>query len=301
MSNAAIVTAADARHYPYLANMLSSLCRRSPESVPVHVFDLGFSAAQRRELQTTSWIHLRAIEPFVPHWRLNWSWKPYIMANVDVRHLLYLDAPNLVVLRSLRPWFLATSRDGYFVVDNGQRIGDMTPPTFWSRFGLEAADFAQSPALGAGILGIDRDGPAGTALLDTLAAVRDGLNLGCSADEFRPSYDRSVVRDCAVFRADQTLFNLAFRKAYGTNLTLHDERKYCGKGGRNDAPRQYVWYARRQPRSMTFFWRPFGGALAAFVLNRATAYPHILLRRWAGTIRGLSSRIKSLRAQARHN
>jgi len=111
-----------------------------------------------------------------------------------------------------------------------------------------------------------------------LARTIQGWTLGRSAQEIRPTYDRSVIRDCECFRADQTLFNLAFRKHCGTALVLRDESRLCGRGGPSDHPRQYLWYARRKRESLIYFWQPIGRADFAFLLSRCTSYLRIIAR-----------------------
>ncbi len=280
-SECCLVTATDSRYAPYLFNALRSIRERFPDHPRVRIFDLGISRWQRRELSRVVWAQITAVEPFVGHWKLNWSWKPFILTQVPERYVLYFDASNIVLYRSLAPWFGVIARDGYILFENGQQLAQTTPAEYWSLFGLDAARFARARTFGAGLMGFDRGSPVDEVLKEVLARTIEGWTLGCSANETRRAYDRSVIRDCDCFRADQTLFNLAFRRRYLETLRLRDELRYCGHGGPRDHPRQYLWYARRRRDSLIYFWRPLGSAGFAFLLNRIVSYFVIAFRDFA--------------------
>lgn len=283
----ALVTATDATHAPYLFNAIGAIRDRFPSHPKLCVFDLGMSWAQRRELFGIPWLEVRNIERFVGHWHRNWSWKPYILTRVEQRYVLYFDAANIVLYRPLHLWFAAIRRHGYMLIENGQELQDITPTDYWSMFGLDPGACGRQPAFGAGLFGFDRMSPAGAAVQEALSRTKEGWSLGCSAGEERRIYDRSVVRHCPCFRADQTLFNLAFRKQFGLTLTVRDELRYCGRGGPHDHPRQYLWYARRKRSSLRYFWIPLKSASPIYWLNRASAYLWIAARDHAHKLRAL--------------
>jgi hypothetical protein len=271
----ALVTAVDSKHAPYLFNAIASLHSRFPDHPVLYVFDLGMNRTQRGELSGVPWIQLREVERFVDHWKKNWSWKPYILTQVPQRFVFYFDGSNIVVRRPLVLWFRTIAREGYFLIENGQRMGQITPPDYWELFGCDRAILADAPTFGAGLMGFDLHGTARRVIDEVLARTIQGWTLGRSAQESRLSYDRSVIRQCDCFRADQTLFNLSVRKHAAGSLVLRDELKYVGRGGAADHPRQYLWYSRRQRKSLTYFWRPIGNANFAFTFNRVTSYVRI--------------------------
>jgi hypothetical protein len=277
-SDCALVTAADSKYAPYLFNAITSIHRRFPDHPILQVFDLGMSRMQREELSGVPWIQVNQVERFVKHWKQNWSWKPYILTRVQQRYMLYFDAANIVLYRPWMLWFRAIERNGYFLIENGQNLRQITPLNYWNLFGLEESLLGDALTFGAGLMGFDRRGFAGNAVAEVLALTIQGWNLGRSAQETRNTYDFSIIRECECFRADQTLFNLAFRKFSSKELVLRDELKYCGRGGAEDHPRQYVWYSRRRRDSLIYFWRPIGGLTFAFLVNRLTAYVSILTR-----------------------
>lgn len=273
----ALVTATDAKHAPYLFNAINSIRERFPAHPTLYVFDLGMTWLQRRELQSAAGVELRKVDRFVPHWKTNWSWKPYILTQVSERYVLYFDAANIVLYRPLHLWFLTIARSGYFLIKNGQRMQDITPSNYWAKFDLDAARSATDSTFGAGLFGFDRRSPAGEAVSEALQRTKAGWNLGRSRAEQRRTYDASVIHDCLLFRADQTLLNLAFRKRYGDALVLRDEVRYCGRGGRADDPRQYLWYSRRLRQSLIYFWRPLRRPMWPYLAGRVVAYARILV------------------------
>lgn len=277
--DSALVTAADAKYAPFLFNALSSIHVNFPDHPLVYVFDLGLSRSQCWELESVPWVRLRPIDRFVSHWKIGWSWKPYILTQVQERYLLYFDAANIVLYRSIALWFLAIKRHGFFGIANGQLMQDVTPSDYWNMFGLNSTTCALRPTFGAGLFGFDQNGPAGMAIRKCLALTVAGWNLGRSASEKNPLYTNVALRDCICFRADQTLLNLAMIEFMGLDMEIRDELRYCGLGGQRDHVNQYLWYSRRNRRSMLYFSKPINGYSAAFVYNRVTAWI-ILVLRW---------------------
>ncbi len=279
-SECAFVTAADAKYVPYLFNTLASIHLNFPDHPIIYIFDLGMSYLQRRELSTIPWVKLVSMDKFVPHWKVNWSWKPYILSQVIERYVLYFDSANIVVCRPLYLWFLSIEKNGYLVVSNRQKLVDIVPSNYWKLFGLAPEAEADKKTFGAGLIGYDTKGPAGNAIKKSLNLTVDGFNLGRSRDETNPIFDTSVEHDCVCFRADQTLLNLAFYEYLDpSRLQIRNERRYCGYGGRYDHPRQYIWYAHRHLESLIYFWKPLTTQNALFYLNRCSSYIIVMVRR----------------------
>lgn len=268
-SDSLLVAACDAKHAPYLLNALASLQACFPSRPRLVVYDIGLSALQRLELAAWPDVQVLAVPAFVPHWRLNWSWKLFALTDAKARYVLYLDLANLVIQRSLAPWFLAIRRHGYLVLANGQTMGDITPVDYWATQGLDPVSSGPLPTFGAGIIGFDRQGPAYGAIELAMQLVVQGLNLGRSATEPTPKYRPDIIRDCPCFRADQTVLNLAFRKVFGHRLLVRRAARYCGAGGPADHPGQYVWYARRKHASLLYLFGTGGPGGLVRGVNRA--------------------------------
>ncbi|MBP6901697.1 MAG: hypothetical protein KBC73_16500 [Burkholderiaceae bacterium] len=264
-----IAAACDAKHAPYLLNAIASLDQYFPDRPRIVVYDIGLSWLHRVELGRRTGVELRDVPPFVPHWRENWSWKLHVLTDVPGRYVLYLDLANFVILRSLAPWFLAIQKHGYFVVSNGQHLGQVAPADYHDRYGLRSAQAHAWRTFGAGIIGFDRQSASRLAIERALQGVVEGDNLGRSASEPSGKYTSNVIRDCACFRADQTVLNLAFREVYRDRLQVRRALRYGGKGGACDHPGQYLWYARRAAGCLTHLYRPDPRRGVAEGINRA--------------------------------
>lgn len=280
----AIVAACDAKHALYLFNALASLEERFANRPQVVIYDIGLSHLQRLELARMHDLEVRPVPAFVAHWRLNWSWKLYVLTQVRTRYVLYLDLANVVVLRSLAPWFLAIQQHGYLVIANGQSMGEITPSDYWERHHLDGGVMCEEPTFGAGIIGFDRSGSAFTAIGLAFDHTMTGLNLGRSASEINPNYRPNTLRDCPCFRADQTLLNLAFRQIYGATLQVRRASRYCGKSGTVDHPNQYIWYSRRSRESLVYLFAVRRNGGVVHHLNRILFAFRLLLVRYVKPI-----------------
>ena len=270
--NCALVTAADKKYAPYLFNTLMSIHSKFLDHPRVYVFDLGMTWIQKKELSATPWVKLLPIENFIPHWKKNWSWKPYILTQIKERYVLYFDSANIVLYRPLELWYLSIKKHGYFVVSNSQALNDITPSNYWELFARDSVEDSHKATFGAGLVGFDSTGKAGAAIKKTLDFTLLGYNLGRSSQEKNRIYDNSVKHDCSCFRADQTLLNLAFRQYCGNNLIIRDELRYCGLGGASDHPNQYLWYSRKHMDSLVYYWTPLNNKHALYYYSRLVSY-----------------------------
>jgi hypothetical protein len=275
-----LVTAVDNTFAPYLYNTLASIHQNFREHPMIYVYDLGMSWAQRRELSGIPWLTLRQVDRFAPHWKQNWSWKPYILTQMQERFVLYFDGANIVLQRPLDPWFLAIQRHGYFVIYNGQKMSDITPSDYWPLVGLDPSRYSDKPTFHAGLIGFASEGIANRAIHEAFELTKAGWNLGSSAQETHRGYDKSAIRDCRSFRADQTLLNLTFRKHLGEAMIVRDYLRYIGAGGPHDHAYQYIWQSRRKKDSLTYYWRPLQSISLICIYNRCTGFMRILAQRY---------------------
>ncbi|WP_374623684.1 hypothetical protein [Pandoraea sp.] len=264
----AIVSSSDSKHSPYLANAIASLKINFPDHPRIIIYDIGLTKAEKHEFRSIDGVELRETPAFIPHWRLNWSWKLHTLTNNLPRYSLYLDLPNFVVMRSLAPLFCSIKASGYLLVSNGQFLREITPSDYWKFYELDSEIFKNSITFGAGIIGFDSSSNAREAIFRALNDVILGLNLGRSACEANKNYKPNIIRDCTCFRADQTLLNLAFRKEFGEKLVIRKPAPICGFGKSNDHPGQYLWYARRSVESLRYIYENTGRSKLCFLVNR---------------------------------
>ena len=109
-----IITAASAGYATSLLSLLGSINCDWPNHPDVLVYDLGLPESVVSLLQEHR-VDIRKVPAFVPHWRMDYTWKPWCFNDAAARTYLWLDA-GLCVLRSMDEVFLAAERLGYFAV-----------------------------------------------------------------------------------------------------------------------------------------------------------------------------------------
>lgn len=240
-----IITACDSKHAPYLFHAISSMKAVFEDHPIIKVYDLGLFYSQRKELESIHNVIVMNIENFAPHWRLNWSWKPYIVTKDLSEYNLYLDLANFVFLKDLKPWFISIKKNDYFLVSNGQHLGEITPKEYWQLLDISEDEMKGQATFGAGIIGFKVSTAAHSAIERVYELTKEGWNLGRSTGELNPNYKPSIIRNCPCFRADQTLFNISLRKAYGHSLLIRSSYRYTGREVISNYPGQYLHYVRK--------------------------------------------------------
>jgi hypothetical protein len=250
--------------------MLASLHRNFPNHPKVYVFDLGMNKYQIAELIAIPWISLIPVIPFVPHWRLCWSWKHYVMLQPSERYIFHMDAGN-VILRPLELLFLSIYKNGYIVFDQGQFLDQITPLEYWSEFDLDRGKYKNSKVFAAGVFGFDKMSSAGHAVYESFIMAKYGWTLGWSEKErYRATkdLDRNIIRNCDCFRHDQTIINLTLRKHIKADVFIRSERKYLGKNSGTDHRMQFIWNYRTDPSGLIYLWNPTTAYSLVFFCNR---------------------------------
>ncbi len=241
----AIITCCSSKYAPYLANAIASLKCNFADHPVIIIYDIGLSWFEVKEFSSIKDVELRKVPNFVSHWRLNWSWKLYALINSLNRYNLYLDLPNFVVNRSLATLFCIISKHGYLLVENKQKLNEITPSEYWKFYNIGNITVKNQPTFGAGIIGFDRRHDSFFAIEKSMNDIVLGLNLGRSVTEKNKNYKPNIIRDCVCFRADQTILNLSFRQLYGIHLKIRKSARICGFGQRSNHPYQFLWYSRR--------------------------------------------------------
>jgi hypothetical protein len=246
-----LASAADARYGYWLLNMVGSVHANSPRTFDgIVLYDLGLTPFQRRLARSIRGAELRTVPPFVRHWREGRTWKTWIWTHVEADNLLWLDA-GLTVLRPLNESIRQIATLGYFAVSQGHPIADSIPSDYYERFGFPR-ERADRVSVAAGIFGF-RVGSDfyQRVVVPTYEDARRGLSVGFSraeATKMNVGLDRTdapVIRDCALFRHEQTLLNIHFHRELG-QPTIHDVYEYGGWQSPYDHPRQVIWSHRRR-------------------------------------------------------
>jgi hypothetical protein len=111
-----IITAASESYRFQLLALLGSLRCNWPEHPPVMVYDMGLREGTS-ELLREAGFNVRAIPPFVPHWRKHYTWKLWCMNDAPAECVLWLDAGDCI-LRPVPEVFEIVRKQGYFAVPN---------------------------------------------------------------------------------------------------------------------------------------------------------------------------------------
>jgi len=245
-----LVSAADARYGKWLINLVGSVQRKSGLSPKITVYDLGLTTFQRRLLDGAAGVDVLEVPPFVPHWRQGRTWKTWIWTHAEADTIIWLDA-GVTVLRPLTDFIEQTAERGYFVVSTGVSADKSTPTDYYDLYELPS-EFGRRDSITAGILAFERDSPFYENVIEpTFEDAIAGRNLGFSESEVSTlnwgldKLDRVIVRDCPLFRHEQTTLNIHFYSSIAEPF-VNDLYKYGGWLSPHDNPEQVIWNHRRR-------------------------------------------------------
>lgn len=270
-----LASAADARYGAWLLNLLGSVHRRSDIFDRIVVYDLGLTPFQRRLLDGVRGVDVRTVPPFAPHWRQGRTWKTWIWTHLDEDTVVWLDA-GITVLRPLTDFLAGSEERGYFVVSQGHLAGDSIPSDYYDLYGLKP-ELGEQVSIASGILAFRRDSSFyADVVVPTYEDALAGRSLGFSASEAAKlnrgldRLDELVLRDCPLFRHEQTLLTIHF---YRTTADPHvaDVYKYGGWRTPRDHPEQVLWSHRRRGDYRFLPWVPYRPATALLGVPWGTA------------------------------
>jgi hypothetical protein len=208
-----IATAADRRFGFSALNLVGSIHRHEPEA-RIIVHDLGLTRFQRFLLRGLQRVQLAEVPAFVPWWQACWSWKSWLLASVAEREplLLYLDA-GTTVLAGLEEVVRMIEEHGYFLISRWEPMELILPADFYATFRIPNS-VRTRPVIDAAVVGVKRHTPFYREVVQrAFELTKQGYTLGWSRAELwrnRGPHRQPVpiVRDCALFRHDQTLLGM---------------------------------------------------------------------------------------------
>jgi hypothetical protein len=241
----ALVTAGSASFFPHLLGFIASLQEHFPTHPPLVIYSIDLSPWQKSLLRTIKNVVLEEIPPFVAHWRACYTWKLYVLKHAPAKRFFYLDASSRI-LAPLDEIFIKLRETGYFFVSQssfGSTLKDIIPAELARRGGINIPD---GDYFAAGAIGYQR-GTTYERIFDIAYQYgEEGWTLGWSKAEqerSRGADATSVLRDCALFRHDQSVLNVA-AIASGLPQELQSEERYCSFYY-DDAGRQLIWNGRK--------------------------------------------------------
>jgi hypothetical protein len=252
------VSGADKRYGFHLLNLIGSVKANSDIFDGIVVYDLGLSDRQRSLIGALRGVDLRTVPPFVPHWSQGFTWRTWIFTHLEADALFWLDA-GATVLRSLAEPLEQVRERGYFVVGQGHPVRPMIPSDYFELYGI-GEEIAERESIAGGIIAFQTSGPFYEQVV--VPMYEDsvlGRNLGFSAGEVEKlnrgiAYQESpIIRDCPLFRPNQTLLNIHFYKSIAEPV-VNDLVKYAGFETSEDHPEQLIWSHRRRG-DYRYLWR----------------------------------------------
>jgi hypothetical protein len=245
-----LASAADARYGKWLVNLVGSVQRKSDIFDRIVVYDLGLTSFQRRLLEDARGVEVLTVPAFVPHWRGGRTWKTWIWTHLEADLIVWLDA-GVTALRPLTDFVEQTTERGYFVVSSGVTTDKSTPSAYYLLYDLPP-EFGRNFSITAGILAYARNSAFYSDVIrPTFDDAVLGRNLGFSeadVDKLNWGLDELeyvVVRDCPLFRHEQTLLNIHFYRSMPRPY-VNDLHKYGGFMSPCDHPEQVIWNHRRR-------------------------------------------------------
>ncbi|WP_217521682.1 hypothetical protein [Vibrio metschnikovii] len=219
-----VSSSSDSKYFSRLLNLIGSINKSNDCISSIEVWDLGLTKLQKRIL-TQHGISIKSISNFTPHWNQCYTWKLFVFKNSDSKLFLHLDAGN-IVKGDLLHVFEKISRDGYFLIDQGQRLSDITPYDYKLKFNPVVN--INDSVFAAGNIGLNKSRKDILAAIDdAYKAAVDGFCLGFSEIEmYRDTDGIGIKRNCKIFRHDQTVINLIFRKWIRIEK-IHDHKIYA--------------------------------------------------------------------------
>jgi hypothetical protein len=258
-----LATACDNLYAARALNLIGSVQRNSDIFDRIFVYDLGMDAIHRWLFADLPNVTVARVPNFCAHSHQCWGWKAWIWTHTAAELLLYLDA-GVEVLRPLEPCRALIDRDGYLLVSQSDaqhphRLIDIVPADYYGRFGVDQSTNQTRDVVAAGVIGFR---PGGAFTRNVIEPVYDaicaGANLGWSQRDVE-SRNRGLnympnppLRDCAMFRHDQTVLNLCLYKAYA-RPHVQDVFRFAGRVGPNDHPEQLLWVHRNRSE-LPYVW-----------------------------------------------
>lgn len=240
-------SSSDSRYFSRVLNLYFSLLYNSKKKCKLRVWDLGMTQLQVAILKFFK-IEVIKVPEFVPFWNLCYTWKPYIYKYTDELNFLYLDA-GCTIKKDISEIFHIIENDGYFFVGQGQALKDIIPKDFNDIILLNEKN-ENSIVFAAGIIGINKRLKINNKIIDTIFDLaKNGYCLGFSYNEIHRDVTKlTIVRNCPIFRHDQSIVNAVFRN-HLDEIVVHEEKTFASTFSTKDC----IIYNNRKHNYTYFF------------------------------------------------
>ena len=265
-----LISTSDKKYFHKLICLIASIKDKFPDHPKIYIYDLGLTKFQIMELEGIKNLVVKKIPSFVNFFNLCFTWKPYTFLDTKEEITLHIDAGALA-LRDFKNIFLSINKNGYFVAGQDQLYKDITPEDYLNFADIDINTFLNSNNFAGGFIGYKKNTPIHSAIIKSLEYAKNGYFLGYSKSEMhRAKFDKEkIVRNCKVFRHDQTLFGLFFFECLNNKVNIRQQLKYIGHVSNTERPNQVFWmYRNRLDGLYKYILKNNSSSLIAYLLNR---------------------------------
>lgn len=247
-----INTAADKEFFVKLLSLIGSIKKKDKPNRKIRVWNIGLEDEQITLLNNISNVEVKMIPPFMHNWQACYAWKIYIYKHIEEEIVFYMDT-GMSVINDLDSVNNIIEKNNYFAIHQGTLLKQSTPEAFWTELKIDKKQFENSEQFAAGLFGFKRTDENNKMINEAYKYTLKGYTMGYSQSEieWRDKYNVGLLRECKIFRQDQTLLNLIFRKHLGnpifSNFTLFGSPDYL-----NDK-KQIIWLHRKLFKSNIFY------------------------------------------------
>lgn len=278
-----VVNSAISSPYFYkLINLIGSIHKNAPSVSKIVVWDIGLNLLDRLFLKIIKNVYIEKVPAFVEHWREGYSWKIYVYKNCPEKCVFNIDAGS-IVLSDLHIIEEIINKDGFFCVGQGLELYKQTPEDYWDIFDVDKNQFKEDVVFHAGIFGFKRNELNNEMINYTYDMILNKYSLGFSKiEQYRHKKTcQKYIRNCELFRQDQTVLNLAYRKFFGKPKILDVDKFACTcKEPMVDTVIYNHRYVRYSEISMINYKKPiykiFGMML--FLISHPKRFKHFLFK-----------------------
>ena len=213
-----INTASDSEFFFKLLSLISSIKRNDLTARKIRVWDIGLTLEQIYLLENIKNVEVVEIPNFMENYRACYAWKIYIFKHIPEDLVFYMDT-GMSILKNIAKIEEIIIKNDYFAIGQGTILNESTPVEYWDDLKVDKK-YYNDEHLAAGLFGFKRTAKMNNMIDEAYEWTKRGYTFGYSQSEiaWRDKYNLGIVRDCKIFRQDQTLLNLIFRKHIGTPI-----------------------------------------------------------------------------------
>ena len=213
-----INTASDSQFFFKLLSLISSIKKNDLIERKIRVWDIGLTLEQINLLENIKNVEVVEIPNFMENYRACYAWKIYIYKHIPEDLVLYMDT-GMSILKNIAKIEEIIIKNDYFTIGQGAILNESTPVEYWDELNVDKK-YYNDEQLAAGLFGFKRTDKMNNMIDEAYEWTKKGYTLGYSQSDisWRDKYNLGIVRDCKIFRQDQTLLNLIFRKHIGTPI-----------------------------------------------------------------------------------